>query len=183
MTRAVRLTKQLLTFAKGGDPVKEHIGLADMVEEVARFDLTGSNVSLVYHHDANLWPVDADRGQIQQVVSNLVINARQAMPKGGHLTITLENADLPESSVPTLRAGRYVSRYAALQSRPAAPAEEMLRLMVWRPMFRRMPESSTPAFSQQRRCRKAGRHSSHSPQNFPVIPFASGLSFFLPRCV
>ena len=108
MTRAVRLTKQLLTFAKGGDPVKEHIGLADMVEEVARFDLTGSNVSLVYHHDANLWPVDADRGQIQQVVSNLVINARQAMPSGGHLHVTLENADLPAEAIPGLRAGSYV---------------------------------------------------------------------------
>ena len=108
MTRAVRLTKQLLTFAKGGDPVKESVSLGTMIGEVARFDLTGSNVSLVYHHDEDLWPVDADRGQLQQVVSNLVINARQAMPKGGHLTITLENADHPSESVPGLRAGRYV---------------------------------------------------------------------------
>jgi PAS domain S-box-containing protein len=108
MSRAVRLTKQLLTFAKGGDPVKEAVSVGAMVEEVARFDLTGSNVSLVYHHDADLWPVDADRGQLQQVVSNLVINARQAMPNGGHLTITLENADLPAEAVPALRPGRYV---------------------------------------------------------------------------
>jgi CheY-like chemotaxis protein len=79
-----------------------------MVEEVARFDLTGSSVSLVCHLDENLWPVDADRGQLQQVISNLVINARQAMPRGGHLNITLENADLPEASVPTLGRGRYV---------------------------------------------------------------------------
>ena len=108
MSRAVRLTKQLLTFAKGGDPVKEHVSLADMVEEVARFDLTGSNVSLVYHPSDDLWPIDADRGQIQQVISNIVINARQAMPKGGRLTVTLENADLPDASVPTLSRGRYV---------------------------------------------------------------------------
>ena len=108
MNRAVLLTKQLLTFAKGGTPVKENVRLEDMVEEVARFNLTGSTVSLVYHHDEGLWPVDADRGQIQQVVSNLVINARQAMPNGGHLTITLENTELPEGAVPTLRQGRYV---------------------------------------------------------------------------
>ena len=108
MTRAIRLTKQLLTFAKGGDPVKKHVSLEAMTEEIARFDLTGSNVSLVYHHDADLWPVDADRGQIQQVISNLVINARQAMSSGGHLHVTLENADLPAEAVPGLSAGRYV---------------------------------------------------------------------------
>jgi PAS domain S-box-containing protein len=108
MNRAVRLTKQLLTFAKGGAPVKENVGLGAMVEEVARFDLTGSSVSLVYHHDKDLWPIDADKGQIQQVVSNLVINARQAMPNGGCLTITVENADLPAAAVPVLSPGRYV---------------------------------------------------------------------------
>jgi PAS domain S-box-containing protein len=107
MARAVRLTKQLLTFAKGGAPVKENVSLGDMVEETVRFDLTGSNVSLVYHHNAGLWPVEADKGQIQQVISNLVINARQAMPKGGHLYITLENADLPAETVPGLSAGRF----------------------------------------------------------------------------
>jgi CheY-like chemotaxis protein/two-component sensor histidine kinase len=108
MSRAVRLTKQLLTFAKGGDPVKEAVGLGAMAEDVARFDLTGSSVSLVYHHAEDLWPVDADRGQIQQVISNLVINARQAMPSGGHLHVTLENADLPAEALPGIRAGRYV---------------------------------------------------------------------------
>ena len=108
MSRAVRLTKQLLSFAKGGTPVKEHVSLVDMVEEVARFDLTGSNVSLVYQHDADLWPVEADKGQIQQVVSNLVINARQAMSCGGYLHISLENVDLPANAVPGLRTGSYV---------------------------------------------------------------------------
>jgi PAS domain S-box-containing protein len=108
MSRAVRLTKQLLTFSKGGDPVKESVSLGDMVTEVARFDLTGSNVSLICQAAEDVWPVDADRGQIQQVVSNLVINARQAMPNGGHLIVTLENADLPAEAVPSLKKGRYV---------------------------------------------------------------------------
>jgi PAS domain S-box-containing protein len=108
MSRAVRLTKQLLTFAKGGDPVKENVSLGAMVEEVARFDLSGSNVSLICHQGRDLWPVDADKGQIQQVISNLVINARQAMPAGGHLTIALENVDLPEKAIAALRPGHYV---------------------------------------------------------------------------
>ncbi|MCX7003410.1 MAG: ATP-binding protein [bacterium] len=108
MNRAVRLTKQLLTFAKGGDPVKECVGLGALVEEVATFDLSGSKVSLVYQQDENLWQADADRGQIQQVVSNLVINARQSMPAGGHLYVTLENAAMPAGAMVGLPAGNYV---------------------------------------------------------------------------
>ena len=108
MGRAVRLTKQLLTFAKGGVPVKETVSLGEMVREVALFDLSGSSVSLDYRQSPGLWQIEADKGQIQQVVSNLVINARQAMPKGGHLYITLENASIPEASVPGLRQGDYL---------------------------------------------------------------------------
>jgi signal transduction histidine kinase/CheY-like chemotaxis protein len=108
MHRAVRLTKQLLTFAKGGAPIKDDISLGELVEDVARFDLSGSNVSLVYRQAEDLWPVAADKGQIQQVVSNLVINARQAMPAGGRLTVTLENAERPEAVAPTLGQERYV---------------------------------------------------------------------------
>ncbi len=108
MDRAGRLTKQLLTFAKGGAPFKEDVRLGALVEEVARFDLSGSNVKLVCRQSEGLWSAQADKGQLQQVVSNLVINARQAMPDGGHLTVTLENAELPDGAVPGLRPGRYV---------------------------------------------------------------------------
>jgi PAS domain S-box-containing protein len=108
MNRAVRLTKQLLIFAKGGAPIKETFDLKTMVEETVHFDLSGSNVNLVYHHADDLWQVDADKGQIQQVFSNLVINAREAMPNGGNLYITLQNADLATDAIPTVNPGRYV---------------------------------------------------------------------------
>jgi PAS domain S-box-containing protein len=108
MGRAVRLTKQLLTFSKGGAPVKETVSLESLVEEVARFDLSGSNVRLVCPHAEGLWRAVVDKGQIQQVVSNLVINARQAMPDGGALYVTLENAELPAAAFPGLLPGRYV---------------------------------------------------------------------------
>ena len=108
MTRAVRLTKQLLTFAKGGDPIKENISLDAIVEEVARFELSGSNVLLVHQQASELWNAKADEGQIQQVISNLTINARQAMPHGGHLYITLENAEIQENAIPTLHQGKYI---------------------------------------------------------------------------
>lgn len=108
MTRAVWLTKQLLTFAKGGAPIKETINISPLIEETARFDLSGSNVKLAYHHAADLWPVDADKGQIRQVVSNLVINACEAMPNGGNLSITLKNADLTANALSVMSPGRYV---------------------------------------------------------------------------
>jgi two-component system cell cycle sensor histidine kinase/response regulator CckA len=108
MNRAVRLTKQLLTFAKGGSPIKEDVSLGTLVEEVARFDLSGSQVQLVHRSAKNLWMAEADKGQIQQVISNLTINARQAMPDGGHLFITLENAVVEEASVLGLQPGEYI---------------------------------------------------------------------------
>jgi len=108
MVRATRLTTQLLTFAKGGDPVKEHVSLGALAKEVAQFDLSGSNVMLVFEQADDLWLAEADRGQIQQVISNITINARQAMPQGGHLYITLDNLELQEGDIPNLPSGKYV---------------------------------------------------------------------------
>jgi signal transduction histidine kinase/ligand-binding sensor protein/CheY-like chemotaxis protein len=108
MNRAIRLTRQLLTFAKGGSPIREDVGLGTLVEEVARFDLSGSQVQLVYHSASDLGLADADKGQIQQVISNLTINARQAMPEGGHLFITLENAIVADQIIPGLHPGHYI---------------------------------------------------------------------------
>ncbi|MGM0453848.1 MAG: hybrid sensor histidine kinase/response regulator [Thermodesulfobacteriota bacterium] len=108
MDRATRLTKQLLTFSKGGDPVKADASLGLLVEETVRFDLSGSNVRPVFTIADDLWPAQVDRGQIQQVFSNLAINADQAMPDGGHLYISLENAEISEKEVQRIEPGRYV---------------------------------------------------------------------------
>lgn len=108
MNRAIRLTKQLLTFAKGGTPVTERIRPDSLVEEVVRFDLSGSNVKPVFKPAGDLWPAEADKGQIQQIFSNLAINAMQAMPDGGHLYIFLENADISGNAVPGLNQGKYI---------------------------------------------------------------------------
>jgi len=108
MNRAIRLTKQLLTFAKGGAPVTDHIRLGGLVKDVVRFDLSGSNIKLVFKSSDDLWLAEVDKGQIQQVFSNLTVNARQAMPDGGHLYVTLENAEVSGNAVPGLRQGRYV---------------------------------------------------------------------------
>jgi PAS domain S-box-containing protein len=108
MSRATRLTQQLLTFAKGGEPIKENVSLETLVEEAARFDLSGSKVRLVYQQAEGLWMAEADKGQIQQVISNLTINARDAMPQGGTLSITLDNAVIQQTAGVTPPPGRYV---------------------------------------------------------------------------
>lgn len=106
--RATRLTKQLLTFAKGGTPVKEDVSIAQLVEEIIRFDLSGSKVMPVFEEAENLWIAEVDKGQIQQVFSNLTINSNQAMPDGGHLYITLENVHTTEGSIPNLKQGKFI---------------------------------------------------------------------------
>ncbi|MDX2479222.1 MAG: cache domain-containing protein, partial [Desulfuromusa sp.] len=93
MARATGLTQQLLTFSKGGDPIKETLSLESVITETATFSLRGSNVKLQFDNDPDLWLVAADKGQLSQVVSNLVINAKQAMPDGGIVTITAENIE------------------------------------------------------------------------------------------
>jgi PAS domain S-box-containing protein len=89
--RAKGLTQQLLTFAKGGAPVKETTALTDVVMDSADFVLSGQAVSCRFDIPADLWLVDIDKGQISQVVQNLVMNAGQAMPEGGVVEISLQN--------------------------------------------------------------------------------------------
>ena len=108
MNRATLLTNQLLTFAKGGEPVKESLSLGDLVEEVVQFNLSGSKVKPVFSQAPNLWLAKVDQGQIQQVFSNLTINAKQAMPNGGHLYISLENVALNKNIVRDLECGKYI---------------------------------------------------------------------------
>jgi CheY-like chemotaxis protein len=91
--RATHLTKQLLTFAKGGEPLLELISLRYLINDSIQFNLSGSNINAHFDLPADLWPVFADKGQISHVLANLIINARQAMPDGGNLFVTVENVE------------------------------------------------------------------------------------------
>lgn len=96
--KATRLTKQLLTFSMGGAPVKEQVSVSQLIEETVGFSLSGSNVDYRLNFDEDLKSVEVDKGQIDQVVNNLVVNAAQAMPEGGTVTISAENCLLSEKS-------------------------------------------------------------------------------------
>jgi len=108
MNRVTRLTRQLLTFAKGGEPILGNVQLGEMVRDVTRFDLSGSSIKPVFDFEDDLWIANADQGQVQQVFSNLTMNAKQAMPDGGHLYIKLENMDNSKNGVPELNPGPYI---------------------------------------------------------------------------
>ena len=106
--RARDLTQQLLTFAKGGEPVRAAVQLGAIVRETATFALHGSNVKPIFQFASDLWPADADKGQIGRVVQNLVINAIQAMPLGGVLRLTAKNERVTGIAQPGLVPGNYV---------------------------------------------------------------------------
>ena len=91
LARATDLTRQLLTFARGGEPIKKVIEVGGLLKEAASFAIHGSTVNCQFVLADDLWLVEADEGQLSQVIQNLVINARQAMPEGGTLTLEAEN--------------------------------------------------------------------------------------------
>ncbi len=103
--RARDLTQQLLTFAKGGQPVKKTASLPEVVRESAEFVLRGDKVACNFAFPDDLWLVDIDKGQISQVIQNVIINASQAMPHGGTIQVSGSNFASSEKLNPTLAAG------------------------------------------------------------------------------
>ncbi len=106
--RAKNLTQQLLTFSRGGIPHRETAELSHLIKESASFALSGSSLVCEYDIDTNLWLADFDRNQIGQVIDNLVINAKQAMPNGGKIVITAGNTMVQEAENPLLKPGHYI---------------------------------------------------------------------------
>jgi len=106
--RAKDLTVKLLTFASGGEPVKASESLPQLIEESTAFVLSGSNVKCTYQFDRDLRSVSMDKGQINQVIQNLVLNADQSMPDGGVINISCDNIQLAPGEVPGLEGGHFV---------------------------------------------------------------------------
>jgi PAS domain S-box-containing protein len=105
--RARTLAGQLLSFAKGGLPIKKITSVAELIQESISFALSGSKASSNFVIPEDLWPVEVDEGQISQVFNNLLINADQSMPEGGTITIRAENV-IVEDELPLLSRGSYV---------------------------------------------------------------------------
>lgn len=106
--RAQELTQQLLTFSKGGEPIRKEADISELIKESADLALSGSNARVEYSFPDGLWPVEVDEGQINQVINNLILNAEQAMPEGGTIEVSAENISAGAKEGMPLREGKYV---------------------------------------------------------------------------
>ena len=121
--RAQALTRQLLTFARGGAPVKSLIDPGPLVREAAIFASRGAAGACRLEIPEELWPVEADPGQLGQVVQNLVLNAFEARPDG-QVTVSLSNVQRDPAATP---AGPCL-RLRVTDLGPGIPAEKLERI-------------------------------------------------------
>lgn len=105
--RSKDLAQQLLTFSKGGVPIKKIGFINDMLKDSADFALRGTNIKCEYGIPHDLWAVEVDEGQISRVINNLVMNAQQAMPAGGNIMLKASNERIDDNKLP-LEKGDYV---------------------------------------------------------------------------
>jgi PAS domain S-box-containing protein len=108
LARSRDLTRQLLTFATGGAPARKILSVARLVEDAVKLGLGGSSLLPRVELETDLPPIEADEGQMSQLLNNLLVNARQATPGAGDVTIRARTRRLTEGEVPPLPAGTYV---------------------------------------------------------------------------
>jgi two-component system cell cycle sensor histidine kinase/response regulator CckA len=106
--RATGVTRQWLTFAKGGAPVKQSTALHRLLQETTSRALEGYKVQPIFSLADDLWSVDIDRGQIRQAIYNIVLNAAQAMPGGGTLQVQAHNVVVDTTHRLPLPEGPYI---------------------------------------------------------------------------
>jgi nitrogen-specific signal transduction histidine kinase/CheY-like chemotaxis protein len=123
LDRARALTRQLVTFAKGGAPIRTVAPLGPIIHETVSFALSGSNVWCRFDIAADLAPCNYDRHQLAQVIENVVINAQQSMPKGGQIEVVARNIELGDQDHPTLPPGSYVKLSVTDQGVGMSPEE------------------------------------------------------------
>jgi two-component system, cell cycle sensor histidine kinase and response regulator CckA len=125
--RAAALTRQLLTFARGGKPVKKLVSVAQLVDEALSLALSGSNVRRLVDIAEHIHAVEVDAGQIAQAFNNILINAVQAMPQGGTVAVKAENVSLGECNGLELFPGDYV-RISFADQGGGIPAKEQKKI-------------------------------------------------------
>jgi PAS domain S-box-containing protein len=120
--QAKRLTQQLLTFSRGGAPVKRAASISELLKETTEFALSGSNVTCEFCIPDDVWDAEIDFGQISQVINNLIINAAQAMPQGGVVRVSAENVRVTRKEALPIKHGRCV-RISIRDCGPGIPKE------------------------------------------------------------
>lgn len=106
--RASSLTKQLLTFAKGGAPIKKPTLLTELLKETVELGIKGTDFSCSFSIQEQLWPVEIDSAQISQVFNNLTNNAVQTIPNNGIIEVSAQNISITNRDVLPLPLGNYI---------------------------------------------------------------------------
>ena len=128
LTMSVNLATQLLTFSKGGKPVRKSISLLPVIENAVKFSLSGSRSDYRFTADKDLRHVEADEGQIGQVIQNIVLNANEAMPDGGTVEISAKNTDIPKGNKPLLPEGGKFVQIVIKDSGMGIPEQYLSRI-------------------------------------------------------
>lgn len=118
---ATGLATQLLTFASGGAPVAQVVDLRPVISQASTFAARGTNARCELDTGGEVLAVQADAGQLAQVIQNLVLNAAQAMPEGGEVRVRARLVELDPRALPPLAAGRYVRVTVTDQGSGIAP--------------------------------------------------------------
>ncbi|HOO71541.1 MAG TPA: 7TM diverse intracellular signaling domain-containing protein [Spirochaetota bacterium] len=134
--RAADLTRQLLTFSRGGAPVKKTACVRDLLSDTVEFVLSGSNVKAEFSLAPDLWNGNIDEGQISQVVQNLILNSVQAMPGGGTVHVSAENYLAAGNDPITGRGGEFI-RIVIRDEGPGVPSENIAK--IFDPFFTTKP--------------------------------------------
>ena len=140
--RARDLAQQLLTFARGGAPIKKTASIGKLIQDTVSFSLRGTHSRSEFLFGADLWPAEIDPGQISQVIANLVVNADQAMPNGGTLRVSCDNFSYDSTAVPgipDLLPGDYIR--IAIRDEGVGIAEETLK-RIFDPYFTTKPKGN-----------------------------------------
>lgn len=132
INRAKSLTNQLVTFATGGAPVRKATPLSPFIEDVTKFSLIGSNVTCSFDIPSDAWHCNIDKEQVSQVLSNIIINSRQAMPNGGTVLVSAANIYLKDNEIGSLTEGEYVK--ISIRDNGVGISKEMLK-KIFDPFF------------------------------------------------
>jgi len=136
---AAHMSSQLLTFSKGGSPVKKVVRMSELLAKSAHFSLHGSNLRAEMDIPPDLWTTEVDFAQIEQVINALMINAREATPAGGAVDISARNVELEKKPGALLPGGRYV-KVAIADHGDGVPSD--IATKIFDPYFTTKPLSS-----------------------------------------
>lgn len=125
--RAKKLSQKLLTFSKGGEPIRKSTVMDELIRDSANTVLNGTDTKCNFHFDEGLWPAHVDKIQVSQVVRNLCLNAHESMPEGGAVEIRAGNTVVAEGSSLPLRSGEYI-KLSITDHGGGIPPKDLLRI-------------------------------------------------------